>query len=493
MAARKEHNLLEHALRIARSTGRLPKARLVSLLRLAARTLGLTSAALFFPDTALDALTGRLSTSVPPSSHGCLIPFGQGCAGRAASSRRRASSPSSLLHPDEPAAPGELTFLALPILDRKRLVAVLTLGSSQPGIAAETAAGALSLSPVFTLLIAALSAAELVAQKHRDLSLLAALGRLLNRPLSPETLLPRLLAVCNDSGLSHCAVIRLAEGEKFKPRLFRKCSRSARTVLAELLRAEPRLSARALADGSSCIEPLELSGSTWHAVCVPLGGAHLTLGTLTLFGDSGLVAPEQIQLAETVARLLSSALGEAISSRQLLGFARDNDQKLKELSLLYRMSNTMLSTIKLNKLIHLTLTALTSGPVPFFDRATLFLSNERSGALLGMLGVTRESSPPLSFRHGGDDILSSRWDISAEDMAAQRESEFCREVLGLRLKLDGPSHVASRAVLEKRLIHLQGDAAGEPTAAQHGRRLAVAASPLLAHGRQRAQQEPHRP
>ncbi|HTP65958.1 MAG TPA: ATP-binding protein [Geobacteraceae bacterium] len=140
-------------------------------------------------------------------------------------------------------------------------------------------------------------------------------------------------------------------------------------------------------------------------------------------------------------------------TRQLSLLSEENDKKLKELSLLYRLGNTILSTIKLNKLIHLILVALTSGENPLFDRAMLFLLNERAGIMQGMLGVTRETSRGLiSTAAKAGDMLAGRWDLPEEDMVRQREAEFSCRVRGSRLELNGLENVSSRAVLEKRLI-----------------------------------------
>ena len=481
MVARKGQNLLEQALRIAQSSDRSHQVRLSSLLRMAARSLGLSSAAIYLPGPGQEFLTQRYSTALPLSSRACLIPFGAGCAGRAAANLLQQSAPLDQLHSDEPGDAGERSFLSLPVLDGKRLVAVLTMGSTEQEVPSEAADICRGLTPVFAMTLAGLAAAEEAEQYRRNLSLLAALGKLLSAPLAPGILLPQLMKLCTGTGLSCCAVIRLGARGGAKARLFRSCRRDTRGSLSSLLQQEFVLSARTLAGGVTRTESAALPGACRFALCTPLRSNGLTLGTLTLFGGAELFAPEQIELAETVARLLSGALAEAICKEQMQTFDTENDKKLKELSLLYRMSNTMLSTIKLNKLIHLTLTALTSGPTPFFDRAMLFLTNERSGVLLGMLGVTRENSPPLSMpQGGGDDILSSRWDISEADMADQRESEFCRQVQGRRLELDGTLNIASQAVLEKRLIYIpdETDIGGQ---SQPGR-TALAASPLIAHG-----------
>jgi PAS domain S-box-containing protein len=172
---------------------------------------------------------------------------------------------------------------------------------------------------------------------------------------------------------------------------------------------------------------------------------------------------------EEEVRKLNDELEQRVQQRtmQLSVLSEQNDKKLKELSLLYRLSNTMLSTIHLNKLIHLILTALTSGENPFFDRAMLFLLNERAGVMQGMLGVTRETSQGLlSATAEVGEILSGRWDLNEEDMVRQRDSAFSSKVKGSRLELNKEENVSSRSVLEKRLIFVP-DVTKEKKVDQH--------------------------
>lgn len=143
---------------------------------------------------------------------------------------------------------------------------------------------------------------------------------------------------------------------------------------------------------------------------------------------------------EEEVRKLNTELEERVHQRtmQLSVLSEENAKKFKEISLLYRLSNTMLSTIKLNKLIHLILTALTSGENPFFDRAMLFLLNERARVMQGMLGVTRETSQEfVGIATENGDLLAGRWDLAEAEMARQRDSEFSRRVRGSRWSLTG--------------------------------------------------------
>lgn len=111
------------------------------------------------------------------------------------------------------------------------------------------------------------------------------------------------------------------------------------------------------------------------------------------------------------------------------------DNRLSELTLLYQFSNTMLSTIRLNKLTHLILTALVTPASGLFERSILLLRNEKSEVLQGMLGVTRQVSAELEII-GRQDAPGSRWDISDEVVARQRSNEFCTRVRMARVEIN---------------------------------------------------------
>lgn len=130
----------------------------------------------------------------------------------------------------------------------------------------------------------------------------------------------------------------------------------------------------------------------------------------------------------------------------------ETDHRLSELTLLYQFSNTMLSTIRLNKLTHLILTAITSPSSNLFERSVLFLRNEKSDVLQGMLGVTRNNSENLQII-GGQDTLDSRWDISDETISQQRSTEFCLQVRLTRIEIDGVCPLINQIIAERTVSH----------------------------------------
>ena len=160
-------------------------------------------------------------------------------------------------------------------------------------------------------------------------------------------------------------------------------------------------------------------------------------------------------------------------------------KQVTELTLLYQFSNTMLSTIRLNKLTHLILTALTSDMLMLFDRALLFLTNEKSGVLQGMLGVTRDTAGGLLII-GGEDALSSRWDISEEVIARQRASDFCSLVRATRVDMNNDCPVVKRVIFEQSICLIEDAGCHQCSTCSFINRLGAisfAAAPLVAGGK----------
>lgn len=173
-------------------------------------------------------------------------------------------------------------------------------------------------------------------------------------------------------------------------------------------------------------------------------------------------------------------MAERISSKKTAA-----TKQITELMLLYQFSNTMLSTIRLNKLTHLILTALTSGNAMLFGRAILFLRNEKSGVLQGMLGVTRDTSDGLQII-GDDDALSSRWDISKEVIDHQLASEFCSLVRATRIDMDNDCPVIKRVIFDQKLCLIEDAGCHQCTTCSFIKHLGAtsfAAAPLVAGGK----------
>ena len=200
-----------------------------------------------------------------------------------------------------------------------------------------------------------------------------------------------------------------------------------------------------------------------------------------------LVSPdrEERRFFADIGSQIAQAL-ERVTARERLGaLSAENDRKLQETSLLYRISRAMHGTLRLNDLMHLILSAAAAPGGGGFGQAVLFMVNERSATLQGMLGVTQETAAevlPLN-----EDPMA--WEhplINEKSKEAQRQSLFCRRVMKQRLPLDPDANALARAAQEGRVVFVPTPAAEPPSGVALAEELQLApyaCAPLM--GRER--------
>ena len=460
MAVHDSFNILSRAVRIANSARLSYPARVKALLDFLVEYFPFSSASLYILDREQRNFTIRITSGQHRVTFPCHIPIGEGVAGRCAAVRSVVVMKGDERHPDEHIQHEAEQITAVPVHLEDDLCGVLDI---VPATSSSVEPDLDLLEDILTEVAGLIRRIRISEDSHnriRNLTILHQLGQTLNRSLSLSSLIPLILQNCFDHTETCAVFLRLMPESGMPAGMYKKCSRRMTKLLTSLLEVEQTCSGRVLTHSiplliCDVIADVDLPPSY---VCVPLVFEGSMLGTLTFFGKgSGGVfsnyVEEDRELFESMAMLISNALAGAVNYQQMMKLSAENDKKLKEGFLLYRISNTMLSTIRLNKLIHLILTALTSGSSPFFDRAMLFLINQRSGVMQGMLGVTRETAQGLINPVAElEDIQASRWDISEEDMARQRDSGFSTQVRARRLELNRSLNVASRAVLDKKTI-----------------------------------------
>lgn len=139
-----------------------------------------------------------------------------------------------------------------------------------------------------------------------------------------------------------------------------------------------------------------------------------------------------------------------VRTRQLQKINEQNNYKLKELLILNRLSSLHLSKIRLNRLASIILEALTSNAPLFFDRAMLFMLNERTQILQGMLGIVR-----LADGTGKTGPAGGTGDIPANESKGESDSPLNKELRSQRIELKKGRGGFYRAVTEKKVIFQQ--------------------------------------
>jgi signal transduction histidine kinase len=310
-----------------------------------------------------------------------------------------------------------------------------------------------------SLVLAGLVERHLDATQHqrrlREMALLSDLAGALGSASTLSDLLDSLWAILEKAGGVACAILRPMHGATVLGKSQVRIVSHRQADLGKFEKIEAGLGLRAL--NSEQMHFVAEAPGVAAVLCLPLLFQGRMLGTLFLAEDGrsgalGLTSIESnrsflsnlgTQVAQNLERI------EAFEDRTHL--LRENIRKLREVSLLYRVSRAMHSTLRLDDLMHLILSSLTIPWGGDFERAMLFLANERSGVLQGMVGVTRDSARYLFS--GVEE--EAEWELPLITEAvreSQRQDAFCQRVIKQRLPMASDENPLARAVAQDKLV-----------------------------------------
>lgn len=407
--------------------------------------------------------------------------------------RTRGQSPEAAALDRRRPIPSDASLL-LPVFNRHREYGVLSLHHDPDSPSLETLQDVLqAVCDQLAVLLQHGIVADEERRRVAQLSLLSELGRELNRTRSPRELMRAAVRTLQRHTHAACVILRPLYGGTVLGRSQVRTSPSYRQLKPVFLDLEEGFSGQVLSEGCPVFRQGLAEGPELPAamVGVPLTFEERLLGTLTLFGEAdggGIsLAPggETKRFFAAVGSQIAQALERVAGRERLASISAENDRKLRETTLLYRTSRAMHSTLRLNELIHLILSALAVPEGGGFERAMLFMVNERSGTLQGMLGVTRRAAALVLPPQQGDHAWE-RPEFGEEVQAAQRRSRFCRKVMKQRLSFDARDNALARAALRGRVLHVSRPAA-EPASgaalAEELRLSSYACVPLLGRDR----------
>ena len=460
-----KYTVLSSAVRIANSGKLSYEARLQGIVDLISRSLPLHSVAIYLVDEDRRYLTLKITHGSKSSPSGCCIPFGEGIAGRCAQEKVIVTLENEALHGDEWRSGAEAAFVAIPLLDDGRLYGVLSLGSRERNWF--TTVDRTLLDDLVVVLAGVVNSYIIIQWADRRtvmMEQIADLVKILNRSLHPDVLVPQILQASHRATDSCCTILRLFPNDDGIPDgVFHKVKFRFRDQIQMFLQIEESCHVRVASTGFSLLTTDLIADEEIPPsyISVPLLFESRHMGTLTFFGKLGEGgAPgnyneEERELFSNLATLMANALESGANYRKMVLLARKNEDQVRELLLLYKVGKIMLSTIKVEELISLVLSALTAGPTPYFDRAMLYLIDDKGESIEGMYGVTRETVGEGVLLH--DDLDECSWCLPGgvqEILERQSASPFCAEVRRSKLPLDPLKNICSRAVVEKQVIHV---------------------------------------
>jgi len=186
--------------------------------------------------------------------------------------------------------------------------------------------------------------------------------------------------------------------------------------------------------------------------CFPLYDETSSRGILYLSFPTGYrFFPQQMDLLLLVAEVMERTSRDD-DFRQMV---QRHEKRVKELSTLWELNKALLTTVNFDRILHLTLTAITIGEGLKFNRAMLFLVNEKDRILKGTTAVGPDNAEEagkvwasLSQRNGTLSDLITQLD-------PESHSDLNSAVKGIQIPLEQEQCILSRTVLEGRPFNTQ--------------------------------------
>ena len=198
--------------------------------------------------------------------------------------------------------------------------------------------------------------------------------------------------------------------------------------------------------------------SSFSAVCAPLLSKGRALGTLAFYdmdSNSTKFDDKDLQRLLMMANQLSFAIENALIQDETSEMVQRHEKRVKELSTLWELNRALLTTVNFERILHLTLTAITIGEGLKFNRAMLFLVNEKDRILEGTMAV----GPDNAEEAGKAWASLSRRNGTLSDLITQLDPESHSNlnsvVKGIKIPLEQEPCILSRTVLEGRPFNTQ--------------------------------------
>jgi signal transduction histidine kinase/uncharacterized protein YigA (DUF484 family) len=195
-------------------------------------------------------------------------------------------------------------------------------------------------------------------------------------------------------------------------------------------------------------------------LCVPLRSKERVLGTLAFYdkdSDPSKFSERDFRLLLIIANQMSFAIENAMTHYKTSQMAQENEKRVRELTILWELSKALLTTVNFEHTIQMTLTAITIGAGLGFNRAMLFMVNEKTRSLQGTMAVGPDNAEEagriwrdLSQKKGNLSDLVGQLHLSLN-----KNSALNAMVTGIQIPLELEGCILSRTVLEGRPFNVQ--------------------------------------
>ncbi|MDP2960083.1 MAG: histidine kinase dimerization/phospho-acceptor domain-containing protein, partial [candidate division Zixibacteria bacterium] len=167
------------------------------------------------------------------------------------------------------------------------------------------------------------------------------------------------------------------------------------------------------------------------------------------------------RIADRIAEESLKSLIEQVTTydSQLEKIYTDLKKKLEELSLLKKVSDVLLQSKDLNKTLRIILTGVTAGEVFGFNRAFIFLVNQKTQSLDGRegLGPKDEEEALRIWSKIKQDKITFEQMLENVLLSEEEENELTVRVKGLSFSLQEKENILVKAVLERKSYNLKSE------------------------------------
>jgi two-component system sensor histidine kinase HydH len=463
-----ELSILSEISRISNSYAGLPD-KLGRMVEVVARGMGKDGASVFLIDRTGKTVTLTAAIGLNQESIGKLtFPVGMGIAGWVAEQKVPLALEDPYTDPRFQYIPESgierfRSLAAAPIMDEDRCLGVIFVLSLEAWQAT---------SSELTLLITAanqisgvIKSAQLfhnIQERLSELATIYEVGMALTSTLDLEQLLSLIARNSTQSLRAQGCTIRLMN----LPEIAAYKSYASFSVIGDLIanmdaRIGETVAERVaqekkplLIQDASRESDLPAGAAVASILSVPLVFHDRVIGVITLFNKQGEGAftEDDLQFLTTVASSAAVAIENAAMYKRMEDLASEARTRAQELSILYDIGTAMSTTLNLDRLLRIILTATTMGGSGLgFNRAILLLTNERTNTLQGMMGVG-----PANWEEAGrawsELALKHRslmeW-IQTGELFEHKESSLNTLAKGIRIPLNADEGVLALTVLNK--------------------------------------------
>lgn len=191
-------------------------------------------------------------------------------------------------------------------------------------------------------------------------------------------------------------------------------------------------------------------------LAAPILSGPKKIGAIILFGkkDISPFTKKDLQFLKNLTAQIVPAIENTVLLEKTKTIGRERETMVRELSMLFDLNKAMMTTIELDKLLHIILTAVTMGDGFGFNRAILFLYNKNTGYIQGMMGVGPDSFEAAgNIWHDIHEKGKSLRDLIEDEELKQPQSQLNELAKGMRIS-ENEKSILQLTVKEKRAFNI---------------------------------------